>query len=68
VKRLGAQFVANPFPQPSHQEDFYAYATLSLDPEELRLSVRKAHGIDWDPGRVGDPFSRQVVLIGIYDG
>lgn len=52
----------------SHQEDFYAYATLSLDPEELRVSVKKAHGIDWDPNLVGEPFSRQVVLVGIYDG
>ncbi|KAF7339564.1 Protein phosphatase 2C 4 [Mycena sanguinolenta] len=37
----------------SHQEDFYSFVTLSLDPEELRLSVKKAHG---------------AVFIGIYDG
>ncbi|KAK7064321.1 protein phosphatase 2C 4 [Favolaschia claudopus] len=52
----------------SHQEDFYHYATLSLDPEELRLSVKKAHGIDWDPSSVGDVLARQAVFIGIYDG
>jgi hypothetical protein len=52
----------------SHQEDFYSFATLSLDPEELRESVKKAHGVDWDPQKVGDAFSRQAVFIGIYDG
>ncbi|KAJ7169766.1 phosphatase 2C-like domain-containing protein [Mycena filopes] len=52
----------------SHQEDFYSFATLSLDPEELRLSVKKAHGLDWDPSSVGDVLSRQAVFIGIYDG
>ncbi|KAJ7932515.1 phosphatase 2C-like domain-containing protein [Mycena leptocephala] len=40
-------------------EDFYSFATLSLEPEELRLSVKKAHGVDWDPS---------TVFIGIYDG
>jgi protein phosphatase PTC6 len=52
----------------SHQEDFYSFATLSLDPEELRQSVKKAHGVDWDPQKVGDAFSGQAVFIGIYDG
>ncbi|KAF8739338.1 hypothetical protein AX14_009910 [Amanita brunnescens Koide BX004] len=60
--------VANSRGNRGHQEDFFAYATLSLDPEELRCSVKKAHGIDWDPNIVGEPFSRQAVLIGIYDG
>ncbi|KAG5719812.1 Phosphatase 2C like protein [Termitomyces sp. T112] len=60
--------VANSRGNRSHQEDFYAYATLSLDPEELRLSVKKALGIDWDPSKVGDAFSGQVTFIGIYDG
>ncbi|KAJ7125697.1 phosphatase 2C-like domain-containing protein [Mycena crocata] len=52
----------------SHQEDFYSFATLSLDPDELRLSVKKAHGVDWDPSSVGDALSRQAVFVGIYDG
>lgn len=52
----------------SHQEDFHAFATLSLDPEELRLSVKKVHAIDWNPDNVGEPLSRQVVFVGIYDG
>ncbi|KAG6832307.1 hypothetical protein H0H92_003540 [Tricholoma furcatifolium] len=60
--------VANSRGNRSHQEDFYAYATLSLNPEELRLSVKKAHGVDWDPSKVGDAFSRQVTFVGIYDG
>ncbi|KAJ4485999.1 protein serine/threonine phosphatase 2C [Lentinula aciculospora] len=52
----------------SHQEDFYAFAALSLDPEELEISLRKALHIEWDPSRVGDVFSRQAVFVGIYDG
>ena len=52
----------------SQQEDFYAFATLALDPEELRISVKKAHGIEWDPWKVGDAFAGQVVFVGIYDG
>ena len=52
----------------SHQEDFYAFASLSLDPEELRLSVKKHLEIDWDPKSVDDTTARQVVFVGIYDG
>ncbi|KAJ3721523.1 protein serine/threonine phosphatase 2C [Lentinula raphanica] len=52
----------------SHQEDFFAFSSLSLDPEELQLSLKKALDIDWDPSRVGDIFSRQAVFVGIYDG
>ncbi|PPQ64760.1 hypothetical protein CVT26_002704 [Gymnopilus dilepis] len=52
----------------SHQEDFYGFATLSLNPEELRQSVKRAHGIDWDPNLVGDVLARQVLFVGIYDG
>lgn len=52
----------------SHQEDFYAFATLSLDPEELRLSVKKKLGIDWDPTAVDEKVARQVMFVGIYDG
>jgi protein phosphatase PTC6 len=39
-----------------------------LDPAELRESVKKAHGLDWDPQKVGDAFSGQAVFVGIYDG
>lgn len=52
----------------SHQEDFYGFASLSLNPEELRLSVKKAHGIDWNPSLVSDVYARQVLYAGIYDG
>ncbi|KDR85317.1 hypothetical protein GALMADRAFT_234115 [Galerina marginata CBS 339.88] len=52
----------------SHQEDFYGFATLSLNPEELRLSVKRAHGIDWNPDPVGEVLARQVLFVGIYDG
>ncbi|KAJ3515286.1 hypothetical protein NLJ89_g1864 [Agrocybe chaxingu] len=51
-----------------HQEDFYGFATLSLDPEELRLSVKRAHGIDWNPDKVGGALARQVLFVGVYDG
>lgn len=51
-----------------HQEDFYAFASLSLNPEELRLSVKKSHNIDWDPKAVDDTTARQVLFVGIYDG
>ncbi|KAG6818034.1 hypothetical protein H0H87_009189 [Tephrocybe sp. NHM501043] len=60
--------VANSRGDRSHQEDFYAFANLSLDPDELQLSVKKALGVDWDPKTVGDAFSRQVTFVGIYDG
>ncbi|KAI5898413.1 protein serine/threonine phosphatase 2C [Schizophyllum commune H4-8] len=52
----------------SHQADYYAFTALSLDPEELRLSVKKQFGYDWDPAAVGDNFNRQVAFVGIYDG
>lgn len=52
----------------SHQEDFYAFSALSLDPEELQISLKKSLGIDWDPSRVEDVFARQAVFVGIYDG
>ena len=52
----------------SQQEDSHQFATLTLDPEELQLTVKKSFGIDWDPRAVGDVFARQVVFVGIYDG
>ncbi|KAF9474097.1 protein serine/threonine phosphatase 2C [Pholiota conissans] len=52
----------------SQQEDFYGFASLSLDPEELRISVKKAHGIDWNPDLVDEMYARQVLYVGIYDG
>ncbi|KAE9408214.1 protein serine/threonine phosphatase 2C [Gymnopus androsaceus JB14] len=51
-----------------HQEDFYAFSALSLDPEELQIGLKKKLGIEWDPSRVGDVFARQAVFVGIYDG
>ncbi|KAH7885887.1 phosphatase 2C-like domain-containing protein [Phlebopus sp. FC_14] len=52
----------------SHQEDYYAFATLSLDPEGLRLSIKRALGIDWKAQSPQDPAGRQVVFVGLYDG
>lgn len=53
---------------PSHQEDYHAIAALSLDPEGLRLSIKKTIGIDWEPENPIDPIARQVVFVGLYDG
>ena len=52
----------------SHQEDFYAFAALSLNPEELRISVKKSHGVDWTPQAVDSIVARQAIFVGIYDG
>lgn len=52
----------------SHQEDFHAFATLSLNPEELRLSLEKWHGVHWNPSLVSEPHSNQVLFVGLYDG
>ena len=43
-------------------------AAKALDPEELRLSVKKSFGLDWDPQAVGETFARQILFVGIYDG
>ncbi|KAI0639709.1 protein serine/threonine phosphatase 2C [Trametes polyzona] len=52
----------------SHQEDFYAYSALSLDPAELALTFKKAHNVDWDPSDLPPSLARQVLFVGIYDG
>jgi protein phosphatase PTC6 len=60
--------VANSRGNRVHQEDFYAFATLSLNPEELRLSLKKWHGVDWEPNLISEPHSNQVLFVGLYDG
>jgi len=60
--------IANSRGERAYQEDFHSFATLSLNPEELRLTVSRHLGFDWDPESVGHPFSRQAVFVGIYDG
>ncbi|EPT03996.1 hypothetical protein FOMPIDRAFT_1022124 [Fomitopsis schrenkii] len=60
--------VANSRGERSTQEDFYACSALSLDPEELRLSLKKAHRIDWDYSALPPALARQVLFVGIYDG
>ncbi|OAX44172.1 protein serine/threonine phosphatase 2C [Rhizopogon vinicolor AM-OR11-026] len=52
----------------SHQEDYYAFASLLLDPEGLRASLNKTLGINWTPKNSNDPLTRQVVFVGLYDG
>ena len=51
-----------------YQEDFYSFSALSLDPEELRLSYKKAHDIDWDYSTLPTALARQLLLVGVYDG
>ena len=52
----------------SHQEDYYAFASLSLNVDGLRQSIRKSLGLEWIPECPKDPIARQVVFIGLYDG
>ncbi|OCH96217.1 protein serine/threonine phosphatase 2C [Obba rivulosa] len=51
-----------------HLEDFYSFVSLSLDPEELRHSLKKAHNRDWDPSALPESLARQVLFVGVYDG
>ncbi|KAG6336119.1 hypothetical protein ID866_2957, partial [Astraeus odoratus] len=51
-----------------HQEDYHAFASLSLDVEGLRLSIQKNLGFDWVPENPADRVARQVVFVGLYDG
>lgn len=60
--------IANDRGDRSHQEDFYSFAALSLDPKELQRSVKKHFGIEWDSTKVSDLLARQVMFVGIYDG
>ncbi|KAJ7630820.1 phosphatase 2C-like domain-containing protein, partial [Roridomyces roridus] len=50
----------------SHQEDFCSFGNLSLEPEELHSSVKKAHGIEWEPSN--DGLAKQALFVGVYDG
>ncbi|EGO05199.1 hypothetical protein SERLA73DRAFT_82709 [Serpula lacrymans var. lacrymans S7.3] len=60
--------IANSRGSRGHQEDYYAFASLSLDPGELSQSVKKTMGVDWNPRDACDLLARQVVFMGIYDG
>ncbi|KAI9512853.1 phosphatase 2C-like domain-containing protein [Russula earlei] len=60
--------IANSRGERAYQEDYHSFATLSLNPEELRLTVSRHLGIEWEPENVGHPFTGQVVFVGIYDG
>lgn len=51
-----------------HQEDYYAFASLLLDPEGLQAGLKRTLGIEWTPKNISDPLSRQVVFVGLYDG
>jgi len=51
-----------------YQEDFYSFATLGIDTEELRLTVSRHADICWDPNKIPETFAREVAFVGIYDG
>jgi protein phosphatase PTC6 len=51
-----------------YQQDFYGISTLSLDPSELRYSLKKSLKYDWDPTSLPDFIASQVHFIGIFDG
>lgn len=53
---------------PSYQEDGHNVSCISIDPEELRLSVKQAHNIEWDVDGTSKEIASQVVFVGIYDG
>ena len=52
----------------SYQQDFYGFATLSLDPHELQYTLRTKLDYEWDPSDLPDFIARQVHFIGLYDG
>ena len=52
----------------SYQQDFYGFATLSLDPHELQHTLRTKLKYEWDPSGLPDFIARQVHFIGLYDG
>lgn len=52
----------------SHQEDYHTFASLSLDVDGLRRSIRRSLGFEWAPENPNDRVARQVVFIGLYDG
>ena len=41
---------------------------MTLNPEELQLTLKKAHYFDWDPSYLPPALARQLLFVGIYDG
>ncbi|KAI0320371.1 phosphatase 2C-like domain-containing protein [Amylostereum chailletii] len=60
--------IANSRGTRAYQEDFNAFATLSIDPRELHLTVQRHLGIDWEPASADKSFANEVLFVGIYDG
>lgn len=52
----------------SYQQDFYGFATLTLDPHELQYTLRTKLNYEWDPSDLPDFIARQAHFIGLYDG
>lgn len=51
-----------------YQEDAHTVSAIHIPPEELRHSLQRYFGINWDPGHIGETLAGQVVFAGIYDG
>ncbi|KAF9787224.1 phosphatase 2C-like domain-containing protein [Thelephora terrestris] len=52
----------------AYQQDFYGFATLSLNPHELQHTLRTKLNYDWDPSGLPEFITSQVHFIGLYDG
>ncbi|KZS93140.1 protein serine/threonine phosphatase 2C [Sistotremastrum niveocremeum HHB9708] len=52
----------------SYQEDHFSIQGIDVDPLELKLSLKRLSGFDWDPRSLPEPFAGQILFAGIYDG
>ncbi|KAG8948598.1 hypothetical protein FRC04_009500 [Tulasnella sp. 424] len=51
-----------------YQEDAHTVTAIHIPPTELRHSLNRYFGLNWDPGHIGETLAGQVVFAGIYDG
>lgn len=52
----------------SYQEDAHTVTAVHIPPAELRHSLIRYFGLNWDPGHIGETLAGQVLFAGIYDG
>lgn len=51
-----------------YQEDAHTVTAVHIPPAELRHSLVRYFGLNWDPGHIGETLAGQVLFAGIYDG
>ncbi|KAG8903793.1 hypothetical protein FRC00_014491, partial [Tulasnella sp. 408] len=51
-----------------YQEDAHTVTAVHIPPAELRHSLIRYFGLNWDPGHIGETLAGQVLFAGIYDG